>query len=106
MYRSKPFRDLCENAACIACGIVSRTVIPAHRNEGKGMGLKASDAYTIPLCHSCHHEYDNELPRDQARPWFDRLHSRWLALLVEQGKLGICAIDFVAPLPKLVPRRH
>lgn len=22
---------------------------------GKGMGLKVSDEYTIPLCHTCHH---------------------------------------------------
>ena len=39
---------------------------------GKGMGIKADDEYTIPLCHVCHRWLDQyqELDRDEAREWF------------------------------------
>ena len=33
----------------------------AHSNSAKhvkGRGIKASDEYTVPLCHSCHHQFD------------------------------------------------
>lgn len=39
---------------------------------GKGMGIKADDSYTIPLCHDCHVWLDQyqEMARDEAREWF------------------------------------
>ncbi len=39
---------------------------------GKGMGLKADDEYTIPLCRSCHQWLDQykDLEREQAKLWF------------------------------------
>lgn len=39
---------------------------------GKGMGIKADDSYTIPLCHDCHVCLDQyqEMARDEAREWF------------------------------------
>ncbi|WP_323842530.1 MULTISPECIES: hypothetical protein [unclassified Moraxella] len=41
---------------------------------GKGKGIKASDAYTIPLCHRCHRELDTYQGRnrEQAKAWFLR----------------------------------
>ncbi|WP_432481650.1 hypothetical protein [Moraxella sp. ZY200743] len=39
---------------------------------GKGMGIKASDDYTIPLCNACHQWLDQyqEMDRDKAKAWF------------------------------------
>lgn len=39
---------------------------------GKGMGKKADDAYTIPLCRACHRELDTYVwqTREQAKAWF------------------------------------
>ena len=39
---------------------------------GKGMGIKADDEYTIPLCYVCHRWLDQyqELDREQAKAWF------------------------------------
>lgn len=39
---------------------------------GKGMGIKASDDYTIPLCHRCHKQLDTYQGRnrEQAKAWF------------------------------------
>lgn len=47
----------------------------AHANWqefGKGMGIKANDSYTIPLCLSCHQWLDQyqEMDRDKAKAWF------------------------------------
>lgn len=51
--------DLCRGRPCIACGADDGTIVPAHRNEGKGMGIKSLDAFCVPLCLQCHTAYDN-----------------------------------------------
>lgn len=39
---------------------------------GKGMGIKADDSYTIPLCYDCHVWLDQyeEVDRGEAKEWF------------------------------------
>lgn len=47
------------------------------KDGGKGMGKKADDEYTIPLCHKCHKKLDGywEMSRDRAKDWFlDKLY--------------------------------
>ena len=44
---------------CVRCGNPNSQA--AHSNSakhGKGRGIKASDEFTIPLCHSCHSQFD------------------------------------------------
>ena len=44
---------------CVRCGNPNSQA--AHSNSakhGKGRGIKASDAFVIPLCHSCHAAFD------------------------------------------------
>ncbi|RSN88694.1 DUF968 domain-containing protein [Acinetobacter nosocomialis] len=44
---------------CVRCG--SSPSQAAHSNSskhGKGRGIKASDEFTVPLCHSCHSQFD------------------------------------------------
>lgn len=44
---------------CIKCGQSPSQA--AHSNSskhGKGRGIKASDAFTVPLCYSCHSAFD------------------------------------------------
>ena len=44
---------------CIRCGNPNSQA--AHSNSakhGKGRGIKASDEFTVPLCHSCHFQFD------------------------------------------------
>ncbi|ENZ9379432.1 DUF968 domain-containing protein [Acinetobacter baumannii] len=44
---------------CVRCGYPHSQA--AHSNSGKhgkGRGIKASDAFTVPLCHSCHSQFD------------------------------------------------
>ena len=44
---------------CVRCGNPNSQA--AHSNSakhGKGRGIKASDLFVIPLCHSCHVAFD------------------------------------------------
>lgn len=44
---------------CVRCGNPNSQA--AHSNSakhGKGRSIKSSDQFTIPLCHSCHFQFD------------------------------------------------
>lgn len=44
---------------CVRCGQSPSQA--AHSNSskhGKGRGIKASDEFTVPLCYSCHSQFD------------------------------------------------
>ena len=44
---------------CVRCGQSPSQA--AHSNSakrGKGRSIKSSDIYTVPLCHSCHFQFD------------------------------------------------
>lgn len=72
---------------CVRCGRYG--VEAAHRDEGKGMGLKTDDCYTAALCHECHHELGNgkNLPRAERRMEMDRWILATIRLLAVAGKL-------------------
>lgn len=87
--KARPGRDKAMLVACrgercyLAMPGVCRgdvaTVVPAHRNEGKGMGLKVPDWLTVPACFHCHHEYDQGalFARDAKRALWDAAYTRW-----------------------------
>lgn len=57
-------------------------MVPCHSNQGKhgkGMGIKASDKFTVPGCHACHHEIDQgmRLTREERRAAWDAAYARW-----------------------------
>ena len=61
-YRDKDLLKLAEDQHCLLqvpnfCTGGSSTIVACHSNEGvngKGKGIKASDADTVWGCHSCH----------------------------------------------------
>jgi hypothetical protein len=61
----------------------------AHRNEGKGMGLKTPPYMTARICQECHHEIDNgkNLSRDERRAMIDKAIVLTHAWLIENGLL-------------------
>ena len=69
--------ELIRSLPCCQCGASPRSQA-AHSNfgiHGKGKGVKADDCYTIPLCHSCHADLDQNLSqqtRQQQLDWFNR----------------------------------
>lgn len=68
--------ELIRSLPCCQCGDSLRSQA-AHSNfgvHGKGKGIKADDRYTIPLCHSCHANLDQNLSRQtrqQQLKWFN-----------------------------------
>jgi hypothetical protein len=74
-------RDLKRLAAirklpCVVCG--RSPVDAAHSNQSahnKGLGIKASDEFTIPLCRQHHIEYDQfqKMNRSQSVEWFAKM---------------------------------
>ena len=74
-------RDLKRLAAirklpCVVCG--RSPVDAAHSNQSahnKGLGIKASDEFTIPLCRQHHIEYDQlqKMNRSESVEWFNKM---------------------------------
>ena len=61
---------------CVKCGGGSSQA--AHSNfgeHGKCKSRKADDKYTIPLCHSCHSDFDQykTVGREQSKEWFAKM---------------------------------
>lgn len=72
---------------CALCNAFGVQV--AHRNEGKGMGMKTAAWMTAPLCQECHHEIDNgkNITRDERRALMDKAIIRTHDWLIQNGLL-------------------
>jgi len=81
------YLGLCRGQSCFLLLPMVRfhdhsTVVPCHSNQskhGKGMGIKASDIFTVPGCHACHMELDQGMAmnREEKRAAWDAAYSRW-----------------------------
>lgn len=61
---------------CVVCGRSPGDA--AHSNQSahnKGLGIKASDEFTIPLCRQHHIEYDQlqKMNRSESVEWFNKM---------------------------------
>lgn len=92
LFRSEKLRRAVAELPCQRCGGFGRTQA-AHRNEGKGLGLKVSDAYLAALCWECHREIDQgkDMSRDERRSEMDRAIVETMARLIESGVLVVKA---------------
>lgn len=72
---------------CVRCGNPNSQA--AHSNSakhGKGRGIKASDAFTVPLCHSCHSQFDRFELGNRAES--EAMFEKWLVkteLMMRKG---------------------
>ena len=74
---------------CVRCGNPNSQA--AHSNssrDGKGRGIKASDAFVIPLCATCHAAFDRfELGnRAESEAMFDQWLARVNRMLVMEDR--------------------
>lgn len=86
IYRSEDWLEAVRSIeCCVLCGKYG--VQSAHRNEGKGLGLKTDDCLTAAICETCHHGIDNgpDHTRDERRGLMDKAI---LLTLVELCRLG------------------
>lgn len=76
---------------CVRCGNPNSQA--AHRNIGKGMGMKTDDCATAALCMSCHYAVDNGnvYTREERRAMMDGWIVDTLIALVRMGKVGVIA---------------
>jgi hypothetical protein len=70
------------------------TVCAAHSNQqrdGKGTGIKASDAMVASLCSKCHHELDNgkDLSKDERREIWELAHRLTIKYFIEHDMLVV-----------------
>lgn len=90
MFRSEKLRRAVVELDCQWCGIGGETQA-AHRNEGKGMGMKTSDALVAALCAECHRQLDQGklLDREERRAMWDKSFIKTMQALIENGKLVV-----------------
>lgn len=74
---------------CVRCGHPDSQA--AHSNwaeHGKGRGVKADDAYTIPLCVKCHQWLDQYqyMNRDESKVWFMQMLDKTNRMLQMEDK--------------------
>lgn len=74
---------------CVRCGYPHSQA--AHSNSGKhgkGKGIKASDAFTVPLCHKCHFLFDTYQlgTRQESEAMFERWLEKTERMLNIDGK--------------------
>ena len=90
-YRNPKLLRLAEGQSCVECGIRDGTVVSAHSNNGKGLGIKASDATLMFLCYRCHTEYDQGKTMDKVQKieFAYRNNAKTLRRLLEEGLLVV-----------------
>lgn len=91
IYRNKKLLELCrEIPYCTNCNRYL-PVCAAHRNEGKGMGMKVSDALVASLCNECHFSLDNgkDLSKQDRRDLWNRAYINTMQYLIEHDMIGI-----------------
>ncbi|MFO0448251.1 MAG: hypothetical protein ACK52I_06240 [Pseudomonadota bacterium] len=88
-YRSKKLLEVVRELPCQLCGAEDGTVVAAHSNQGKGMGIKSPDWSVMALCWKCHNEHDQggKIPKDERREREDSLNLSTLRTLIERGLL-------------------
>lgn len=90
MFRSKKWlQAVREIDCCVLCGRYG--VQAAHRNEGKGIGIKVDDCLTAALCEECHSRIDNgrDMTRGERRSEMDKAIVLTIRKLANEGRLSV-----------------
>ena len=91
MFRSKKLLEAIRECPCANCGAEDGTVIAAHRNESKGMGIKVSDALVAALCFQCHTDLDQgkTMNREERREFWNQAYIKTMQYMIENNMLRI-----------------
>jgi len=87
-YRNKKILDFAKGEPCQLCGRNDGTTVAAHSDlieDGKGVGIKASDHCIAYLCSGCHLAYDrHEISQEE----FHRAMKRTWKIILDNGILS------------------
>ena len=91
-YRNKKLLEVVRQSPCQNCGAEDGTCCAAHSNwseDGKGMGIKASDAAIAALCYNCHSMIDqgSKLSKQERRDIWLQAHKKTIKFLIENEYL-------------------
>lgn len=91
IYRNRALLDSVKWLACVNCGAMDGTIVPAHSNEEKGMGIKSPDSTVMALCFACHAGYDGgwKMDREDARAFAYKMNALTLRRFLEIGYVGV-----------------
>lgn len=91
-YRSKAWLQAVASLPCVIC-LREGATQAAHRNVGKGMGMKTDDCFTAALCVDCHSEIDQGgmMSRQERRERMDTAILMTYRAMVKAGKLKVSA---------------
>ena len=96
IYRNKKLLALANEAPhCMNCGTYNAgQVVACHSNQqrdGKGTGIKASDAAIAFLCGQCHFQVDGGtmLSRSQRVDLWESAHRKTMRWLIENERLVV-----------------
>jgi hypothetical protein len=96
VYRNKKLLEVARLLPCQHCGIEDGTVVAAHSNQlrdGKGRGLKSSDAMISSLCYNCHSKLDQgkNLNKQQRIDMWEEAHRNTMQAMIERELLIVCS---------------
>lgn len=85
-HRSRKWLMAVASLPCVVCGVEGQTQA-AHRDFGKGLGIKTDDALTASLCVTCHAElgHGSTYDRDQKRAIMDSAILKTVVQLARNG---------------------
>ena len=91
MFRSKRLLEAIRECPCANCGAEDGTVVAAHRNQFKGMGIKVSDALVAALCFQCHTDLDQgkTMNREERREFWNQAYIKTMQYMIENNILRI-----------------
>lgn len=91
MYRNEKLLKKVRLVPCSVCNREDGTVVAAHRNEGKGMGIKVSDALVAALCYQCHTTLDqgSDMTREERRQFWNGAYIKTIKYMIENEMLII-----------------
>lgn len=92
MYRNKKLLEIVRECPCQHCGRQDGTVVSAHSNQlrdGKGRGIKSSDAMIAALCYTCHMNLDQgkDLSKQERIDMWEEAYRKTMCFLIEQELL-------------------
>lgn len=90
-YRSDAWRRAVASLPCSVCMREGQSQAAHVNHLGKGMGLKAPDVWTFPLCHECHREFDQgrTYTKEQRRELAERWVLQTVHELAKSGRLKV-----------------
>ncbi len=86
-YSSEAWRRAVASLPCAHCMRIGYTQAAHPNHRGKGMGMKAPDCWTVPLCVDCHREFDQgtQWGKVQKREMMDAWIINTILQLASQG---------------------